>query len=240
VRPIGGAPIAGSDYALFEKNGNKTKDGVGALLGVTQVMTRNWLAELNVSVDRFHGYLNDPYKITSSLDASGNTTGYVYENRPDVRTRKSVYLENRVGWDQVSTALSLRYMRDDWQIQSDTAEWRIRWSFANRERYLEPSVRWYRQSAAYFYTPWITDATLPNAGYQASDARLGSFHALTYGLKYSQRLSDAAGLRGSEFSLRLEYYQQTQDRQTTEPEALQGLDVYPGLKAVLLQIGWRF
>jgi hypothetical protein len=240
LRPIGGAPVAGSDYGLFEKTGNKTKSGVGALLGVTQVMTRNWLTELNVSIDRFHGYLNDPYKITSVLDSSGNTTGYVYENRPDQRTRKSVYLENRAAWNQVSTALSLRYMQDDWDIHSDTAQWHIRWSFANRERYLEPSLRWYRQSAADFYTPWITASTTSSVGYQASDSRLGAFHALTYGLKYAQRLSDAPGLAGSEFSMRLEYYQQTQERQASRPDALQGLDIYPGLKAVLLQIGWRF
>ena len=111
MHPIGGAPVPGSDYALFEKTGGKTKDGVGALLGVTQVMTRTWLTEFNISVDRFTGYLNDPYKITSIIDSAGNTTGYEYESRPDQRTRKSAYWENRVAWtSQVSTALSLRYM----------------------------------------------------------------------------------------------------------------------------------
>ena len=39
------------------------------LLGVTQVMTRNWLTEFNISVDRFKGYLNDPYKITSIINS---------------------------------------------------------------------------------------------------------------------------------------------------------------------------
>ena len=52
-------------------------------------MTRTWLSEFNLSVDRFTGYLNDPYKITSIIDSAGNTTGYVYESRPDQRTRKS-------------------------------------------------------------------------------------------------------------------------------------------------------
>jgi hypothetical protein len=27
---------------------------------------------------------------------------------------------------------------------------------------------------------------------------------------------------------------------TPVPEGLQGLDLYPGLKAVLVQVGWRF
>jgi hypothetical protein len=240
LRPIGGAPLPDSDYAAFAKNGNKTKDGVGVLLSLTQVMTRHWLSEFSLSWDRFHGYLNDPYKITSVLDSGGNTSGYVYESRPDERTRKSAYFENRAAWGQMSAGLSLRYLKDDWQIHSDTAQVHLHWSFANRERYLEPSVRWYRQSAAAFYTPWLTTEQRSSVGNQASDSRLGAFHALTYGVKYAHKLSDAPGLGGSEFSVRLEYYQQIQDHRLAAPELLQGLDLYPGLRAILAQFGWRF
>jgi Protein of unknown function (DUF3570) len=143
--------VPGSDYALDEKEtGGKTKDGVGLLLGVTQVMTRNWLSEFNVSIDRFHGYLNDPYKFTSIINSAGGTVGYVYENRPDERTRKSAYWENRVAWNsRISTALSLRYMSDDWGVCSDTAQLHPRWSLSNGDRYIEPTVRWYRQTAGH-------------------------------------------------------------------------------------------
>jgi Protein of unknown function (DUF3570) len=240
LRPIGGAPVPDSDYAAFAKNGNKTKEGVGVLLSLTQVMTRHWLTEFSLSWDRFHGYLNDPYKITSVLDSAGNTTGYVYESRPDARTRKSAYFENRAAFGQMSAGLSLRYMKDDWQIHSDTAQVHLHWSFANRERYLEPTVRWYRQTAAAFYTPWLTTEEKPSIGNQGSDSRLGAFHAFTYGVKYAHKLSAAAGLQGSEISVRLEYYQQVQDHRLAAPELLQGLDLYPGLKAILVQFGWRF
>jgi hypothetical protein len=239
LRPIGGAPVPDSDYATFDKNGNKTKDGFGVLLGLTQVMTRHWLSELNLSWDRFHGYLNDPYKITSVLDTAGNTLRYVYESRPDERTRKSAYLENRVGWSNGSAGLALRYMQDDWGIHSDTAQAHVHFSFANRQQYLEPSIRWYRQSAADFYTPWLTGAK-PSIGFQASDSRLAAFHAFTYGVKYAYKLSSDAGFAGSEFSVRLEYYQQIQDQRLAAPVLLQNLDLYPGLKAILVQFGWRF
>jgi hypothetical protein len=242
LHPIGGAPVAGSDYALVEKQtGGKTKDGVGVLLGVTQVMTRNWLSEFNISVDRFKGYLNDPYKIASIIDSAGNTTGYEFESRPDQRTRKSAYWENRVAWNpQASTALSLRYMSDDWGIRSDTALLHLRWSLSNRERYFEPTFRWYRQSAASFYTPFIPSTTEPNTGHESSDSRLGAFHALTYGVKYAQKLPGLGSRPESEFSVRAEYYQQTFNERTAAPAALQGLDLTPGLKAVLVQVGWRF
>src|SRR6202522_4177129 len=96
IHPIGGAPVPGSEYELAEKQtGGKTKDGVGVLLGVTQVMTRNWLSEFNVSIDRFHGYLNDPYKFTSIISSAGGTTGYVYENRHDERPAKRGYWDTR-------------------------------------------------------------------------------------------------------------------------------------------------
>ena len=242
IHPIGGAPVPGGDYALAEKQtGGKTKDGVGVVLGVTQVITRNWLSEFNISVDRFTGYLNDPYKITSIINSAGGTAGYEYESRPDQRTRKSGYWENRVAWNsQVSTALSLRYMSDDWGVHSDTAQLHLRWSLSNRGRYIEPTVRWYRQTAADFYTPFILNTEKPTTSNEASDSRLGAFHALTYGVKYAQKLAGVGSRAESEFSIRAEYYQQTFDDRMPVPTSLQGLDLYPGLKAILVQIGWRF
>jgi hypothetical protein len=127
ISPIGGTPVPGSDYALFERTSNKSKNGLGVLAGVTQVINRRWLAQLNLAADRFHGYLDDPYKIVSLLSPAGDPSGYVYESRPGQRLRKSAFLENRVGWDRVSTAVSLRYMSDDWHIHSETAEGRFRW-----------------------------------------------------------------------------------------------------------------
>ena len=242
IHPIGGAPVPGSNYELAEKQtGGRTKDGVGVLLGVTQVMTREWLSEFNVSIDRFHGYLNDPYKFTSIINGSGSTTGYDYENRPEQRTRKSAYWENRVAWSsQVASALSLRYMSDDWGVRSDTAQLHLRWTLSNRDRYVEPTIRWYRQTAADFYIPFILNMEKSTTGYESADSRLGAFHALTYGVKYAQKLPGLGGRPESENSIRAEYYQQTFDQRAAVPAGLQGLDLYPGLKAVLVQIGWRF
>jgi len=238
LQPIGNTPIPLSNYAAFAREGNKSKNGVGALLGVTQVMNRNWLVELNASIDRFKGYLNDPYKIVSVLDTGGNTTGYVYENRPDSRTRRSVYLENRVGGSRTSASLSLRYMKDTWGIHSETAQVGFRWWTPTRQQYVEPSVRWYRQSAADFFSPWLP--TSEQTQYISADPRLASFHAMTYGVKYGFDLGDRLHRPNSEFTVRLEYYQQTLSINTPTPAALQGLNLYPGLKALLLQFGFSY
>jgi hypothetical protein len=202
-------------------------------------VSRNWISEFNVSVDRFTGYLNDPYKFMSIINSAGGTTGYEYENRPDQRVRKSAYWENRVAWSpRISTALSLRYMSDDWGVRSDTAQLHLHWSLSNRDRYLEPAVRWYRQTAADFFSPFILNTQ--KGDYGSSDSRLAAFHAVTYGMKYAQKLPGLGSRPESEISIRAEYYQQTLDVRTPVPQALQGLDLYPGVKAVLVQIGWRF
>jgi hypothetical protein len=241
LHPIGNTPVPGSNYPSAVRIGAQSKDGVGALLGITQVMTRTWLSEFNLSVDRFTGYLNDPYKITSIIDSAGNTTGYEFENRPDQRTRKSAYWENRVALSsQLSTGLSLRYMSDDWGVRSDTAQLHLRWSWSNRERYIEPTFRWYRQTAADFYTPFIMDTAKQSTDFESADSRLGAFRALTYGVKYAQKLPGLGSRAESEFSVRAEYYQQTFNEHVPVPTSLQGLDLYPGLKAILVQLGYRF
>ena len=187
------------------------------------------------SADRFTGYLTDPYKIISVLDPAGNSTEYLYERRPDERTRRSVYLENRVGWSRASVALSLRYMTDDWHVHSQTAQLTPRWWLSGRNQYLEPTLRWYHQSAAYFYSPWLTslEASEP---YASADQRLAAFDAVTYGLKYGVRVDDAR----QELSVRIEYYQQRLVDRMAAPAALEGLDLTPGVKAILVQIGWHF
>jgi len=236
INPIGGTPVPLSDYLLFDKSSSSEhKNGAGVLLGLTQVITPQWVAELNLTADRFTGYLNDPYKIISVIDPLGNTTGYLYEHRPDERTRRSGYLENRFGWGRASVALSMRYMTDDWQVHSETIQLTPRWWMQARTQYLEPTFRWYHQSAAYFYTPWLSGANA-DVGYASADQRLAALNAVTYGLKYGVKIDDAR----QELSLRIEYYQQRQTDRLAAPAVLEGLDLYPGLKAILVQVGWHF
>jgi hypothetical protein len=240
LHPIGGSPVPLSNYAQFEKTGNQNKDGAGLVLSLTQVMNRNWLSELNLSLDRFTGYLNDPYKIISVIDASGDVRGYIYENRPDSRTRRSLYLDNRVAWERSSAGLSLRYMTDDWGVRSKTAQLHLRWWNVERDKYVQPTLRWYRQSAADFYTPWLFDVAAPQLSPASADSRLAALQALTYGLKYGIKLRDKLGRESSEFNVRIEYYQQTQENRFPGPGALRGLDLYPDLKAILVQVGFSY
>lgn len=237
INPVGGTPSAGTDYTLFQKGGNTSKSGTGVQLGVTQVMNRRWISEFNVSADRFHGYLNDPYKVLTILSSAGDTIGYLYEKRPDVRFRRSAYLENRVTGGRATGTLSLRYMSDDWGIRSRTAEATVKYWNGAHDRYLQPNVRWYQQTAAQFYMPWLPDSANRYIDSASADMRLAAFHAVTVGLKYGMRASLDSS---TDFSVRLQYYHQFIDRRAVAPAALQGLNLYPGLKAMMLQTELRF
>jgi hypothetical protein len=233
VKPIGGVPVGGSDYALLEKGASESKTVTGVLVGVTQVLGRRWLAQLNYSMDSSHGYQTDPYKILSVIDAGGNVTGYRFEARPRARARQSLYLENKFAIGRDVLDLSLRYMKDDWGIRSQTAELRYRWEFRSGA-YIEPHARYYKQTAADFYNLYL-DATHPLPEFMSADPRLASFKGTTFGVKFGMPLSDR-----SELSLRVEQYQQAAQDVAVPFGQLQGLDLNPGLKSLMAQFGFRF
>lgn len=232
VKAVGGAPVAGTSYTLFRKQeGSENKRVYGAQLGLTQVMARNWIAQLNLSVDRSSGYLNDPYKILSLVDATGVTTGYYFEIRPDTHTRKSAYLGNKLALGSSVLDLSYRYGTDDWGIDSHAVEAKFRLRVGG-SAYIEPQLRWYKQGAADFYRLFLTATP---TGYMSADPRLAAFTAKTVGLKLGMPLAN-----GQEVAVRLEGYQQDPKVRSSSLAGLSGLDLNPRLRAVVLQLDWRF
>jgi hypothetical protein len=228
----GGNPVPGSDYALYQHEGTRSKTVNGALLGVTQVIARNWLMNLNYSYDYSQGYLTDPYRILSVLDVLGNVTGYRFESRPHSRGRQSLYWINKVALGSSVLDVSYRRDKDSWGIGSDTVEahWRVD---LTPRMYLEPHVRWYHQSAADFYALYLSAlAAVPT--YMSADPRLAALVGTTYGIKFGV----TAG-RAGELSLRLEQYEQKPHAQASALPELQGLDLNPTLKATIMQLGWH-
>lgn len=250
--PVGGVPIPLSPMQAADSDAegdvhgggtSESKDVYDLLVGVTQVLSRRSLLEVSYSYGQSDGYLNDPYKILSVVDPVTGTpvagpvgSGlnlYRYENRPDSRTKQSLFAEWRYAFDRDSFALSARYMTDDWGIDSQTVDARYRWNISESS-YLEPHLRWYTQSAADFYrTVLFNGAPLPQ--YASADYRLADSDAYTVGFKYGHRTE-----RG-EFSVRLEYYHQAGD---PSPGAavgdLAGFELVPPLDAVIAQFGYKF
>ena len=233
IQPHGGTPVPDSDYALYEHEGNQTKTVTGALVGVSQVLARNWLTQLNYSLDHSKGYLTDPYRILSVLNFTGGVTGYRYENRPDSRTRQSLYWLNKIALGPTVLDVSYRRGKDSWNISSDTVDAQLRIGLGHA-MYLEPNVRWYHQSAANFYNLYL-NGTGPLPAYASADPRLAAFVGTTFGLKFGVTVG-----RNGELSLRLEEYEQRPSDRSSDLPELQGLNLNPNLRATIVQLSWRF
>ena len=250
VDPVGGRPLPLSQMLDVGNNGNKrgggeSKDVLDLLLGFTQVLNRTTVLRVNYSYSDSSGYLNDPYKLLSVVDPlTGDTLArvpigqgpngvYLFESRPDARTKQSLYAEVKHSFGDPVMYFSYRYMTDDWGIDSHTGEVRLRWPLG--EGYIEPQLRYYKQSAADFYrASLVSGSALPR--YASADFRLGDFDATTVGIKYGHGTPN-----GNEWSIRAEYYQQTgsvPSEQIIGNQANRAL--YPDLSAVIVQFGYRF
>jgi hypothetical protein len=250
--PVGGSPTPLSAMLdvgdLSNRTGEVDKDVIDIVAGFTQVINRNWLIQVNYSFSDSSGYLNDPYKIVSLVDpvngdpvprvptpgVDGPSHQYLFESRPDERTKHSIYAQTKYYIEGKVLDASYRYMTDDWDIDSHTVDLRYRWPLGS-SNYLEPHVRYYTQSHAEFYRPSI-DSSLPLPSYASADYRLGEFDAITIGLKYGWYTES-----GNEWSARLEFY--SSDGEVPGKLLIgnqAGREIYPDLEAIIAQISYRF
>lgn len=233
IKAVGENPQPLSTYGSGNKIGQQSRRITDLLVGVTQVMHRRWLTQVNLSAGKSSGDHNDPYKIVSIVDSGGVPTSYVYESRPDSRSRQSLFWQNKVHLERDVIDASYRFFRDDWGIRAHTLDFKYRWLLAP-QKFLEPHVRWHSQRHANFFRHFLPSGSLPE--HVSADPRLASFNATTIGLKYGQELG-----RNSEWSIRLERYVQRGDAHP--PEAIGQLrqqNLFPAVRATLLSASYSF
>ncbi len=240
--PEGGIPIpfasmapAGEEPPRLGSTDDKTITDL--VFGLTQVINRRTLMQWNYSLSRSSGYLNDPFKIISVIDAqSGETLDYVYENRPEDRTKHSLYWKTKYHLQRGDTLdFSYRYMIDDWDIDSHTFDFYYRWNMSERY-YFEPHARYYQQSAADFYQHSLLDGEAAGLKEASADYRLAELDGITLGGKFGVKFAG-----GSELNFRLERYEQTGDTSPGDAIGVQkSVDLFPDLEANIFQIGYSF
>lgn len=228
----GGAVAAGGGGSTRQSRNKQLVDG---MIGLTQVINRRTLMQLNYSLGTSSGYLTDPYKIISLIDGTtGETTGYITERRPDQRLRQSAYWKTVYHLGEDVIHFSYRYYWDDWGIRSHTVDLHYRFELGH-DFYLEPQVRYYSQTAADFYRFSLVDGA-PLPSYASADYRLAEMSSYTYGLKFAMPTG-----KDGELSVRAMYMQQTGN---SHPAGAIGVErnqnLYPGLEAVTFQIGYSF
>jgi hypothetical protein len=260
VKPVGGVPLplssmgdavgegeddAGQPNRVGDSEDKKVLD---VLVGFTQVLGRRSLLRVNYSYSDSSGYLTDPYKMLSVVDpvtgdpvvrtpppgAEGPGGIYLFEHRPDSRTRQSLYGELRQDFSGKVLTLGYRYSTDDWKVDSHTLEGRFRFPMGESS-YLEPHLRYYKQTAADFYRYSISDG-VPLPEFASADARLADLDAYTVGIKYGRQTSG-----GNEWTVRAELYHQTSKPPANTLIGNQpGNVLMPDFDAVIVQFGYHF
>lgn len=250
IEPEGGIPIAfsGMKNPGVEPNRRTDSDNkttVDLLVGVTQIIDRNSLFVINYGLSQSDGYMTDPFKVVSLVDDNGRpmvadpSTGLaavVYENRPDSRTKHTLYSQYKRAFDRDSLDLSYRFMTDDWGIDSHTIDMRYRFN-VTPQSYWEPHLRLYQQGAADFYSAFYRNGNQPTSGdqsqYASADYRLGGMSTYTLGLEYGRT-------EAHPWAVALEYYTQISDT----PEGAFGImteqDLLPAVDALMLRFKYDF
>jgi hypothetical protein len=251
IDPEGGRPVPFSEMVVdvgqfaseeayenafdaTRQEGSDDKTTIDLLFGVTQVINRRMLMQFNYGYSMSDGYHTDPFKVLSVVDSQGLTQTLLHENRPDERSRHNFYWQTKYAMDNGVADVSYRFSTDDWEIDSHTIDSRLRFNLTDGS-YIQPHFRYYQQSAAEFYQPFLLDGD-PAPQFASADYRLGEMTAYTLGLKYAMTLNN-----GNELGFRLEYYQQgSKNSGFSEPGVLQDLDLYPSVKAIIAQVSYSF
>jgi hypothetical protein len=157
-----------------------TRNDWGGSLGLTRILNKSALLESSLGLTQSRGYQSNPYKAVEVAfvdpakqegQAGGNSSAdYFYdaevvalmEQRPDLRNQGNMSLRyvQHVAATDAALHLGYRYYQDDWGIRAHTFE--TEWVQPVGEHWsVTPRVRYYSQSAADFYTPYlITDQGL--------------------------------------------------------------------------------
>lgn len=249
VSPVGGVPLALSPMRqpgqTNRVGADDTKTVTDMILGITQVVSRKTLVQLNYSLGMQDGYLTDPYKIvtvvdpvtglpdnTALLNVNADALPYVYEKRPDSRQTNSLFFKTTHHLTRDVVYFSYRYFWDDWGITSNTFDLKYRYEIGRG--YLQPNVRYYLQDAADFYRHNLVQGTDVDADGNvlldtvSSDYRLAKLTTTTLGLKYGYALGD-----NSELSVRGEFMNQSVD----DGDVPAGEET-PDLDAIILNAGY--
>ncbi len=177
---LGDDTVGRSDDETFARDNTRQHYGIG----LTQILTRNLIATLNVETITDEGFLNNPYRSVRYADST-SATGYSFEPElyPATRTSNAVGVRARYFLPyRAAIQGEYRFFTDTWNIDSHTAAISYvhpmgPWTF--RLKY-----RWHDQTGAAFYNDLFPRAEATN--FRARDKELSPLtsHTVTLAASY--------------------------------------------------------
>ena len=181
-------------------------------IGLTQVLNKNAVLSADLGYTRSTGFLSNPYKAVSvvfvdptqlanaSLGVLQGNLQALIEQRPETRNQWNLGGRYVQYINQLDAALHFdyRFSADDWGIHAHTFESDWVQPLGNGWT-VTPRVRYYSQSEADFYTPWLISQQRFNQRFNSSGQPVGSPYdasKLPANFSSDQRLSGFGALSG--------------------------------------------
>jgi len=149
--------------------------------GVSQIITKNFIAGVNLQVITDAGYLANPYRSIRYLDTGAKGYSLASQTYPDTHTSTAVQIQGKyyLPYRAAVTAL-YRYYNDTWGVVGNTYE--LDYTHPIRNAWIfEGRVRYYKQNAATFYRD-LFDFN-PQQNFEARDQNLAALDNITVGAK---------------------------------------------------------
>ena len=168
-----------SDDDTFFRDNTRQQYGVG----LTQILTRNLIAALNVEVITDEGFLNNPYRSVRYVDP-GSPRGYSFEPElyPNTRTtnaagiRFKYYLPYRAAIEA-----QYRYFIDTWDIEAHTGS--IAYTHPWEDWVFTAKFRYHDQTGAHFFRDIFARSEATN--FRGRDKELSPLQSSTIKLSAS-------------------------------------------------------
>jgi len=194
--------ITPTDAALHRQDPNFEADKKTITLSgfVTQLLSRSSVLQFGITYKNNQGFLSDPYKDVYRSFVPDR----VNDTRPELRNQVTLLARYRHHFTgpNASWHFDLQGYVDNWAVKSLALE--TAWYQSLGERWqLIPSVRYYSQSQAEFYVPYISEG---NPTYFTSDYRLSPFGAIQGGLRLEGVFDDWTKWAVWRVSLGYDYY----------------------------------
>jgi hypothetical protein len=149
--------------------------------GLSQIITKNFIAGVNLQVITDAGYLANPYRSIRYLDGSVKGYGLASQVYPQTHTSTAVQAQAKYYLPYRAAVTGLyRYYRDTWGVIGNTYELDYTHPISNKWIF-EGRVRYYKQSAASFYSDLFPFAGSQN--FTARDQNLAALDNTTIGGK---------------------------------------------------------
>ena len=180
------------DCSTDTTNTNCHKTSQQYLLGVSQILDKNSLLQLNMTYGYSEGYLSDPYKTVWFYN--GNTVSDIQsDKRPREKNQFAwlvQYIHNFEGLNNAALHADYRFSMDNWGINSHTTE--LSWHQPITAGWqVIPRFRYYSQDSADFYSAVFSGSHNSYRVY-SSDYRLAGFGAISGGLKVAKTFIDVS------------------------------------------------